>query len=388
LSGLSQNHYDVIVIGVGTMGAPACWYLAKNHYRVLGLEQFDIPHDQGSHAGQSRLIRKAYYEHSNYVALLERAYTNWRTIEQETGAKLYYETGLLYFGESSSVLISGTRNTARQFYIPLDVLNPEEAATRFPYAKFSAHHEVLFEPEAGFITPEKSVAVYASDAIMKGADIKAREKVINWKYTGRAVEVVTNKKTYTADRLILCAGAWTNKISEQPLTNLQITRQLIAWVKPQKWNDFTIGNFPCWFMNDDNENLFYGFPILPAKEFGGPIGLKLAHHKPGDVTDPDHVNRSIKGGEEQILLDVLKKYFPDAAGDVLAMKTCLYSNSEDANFIIDFIPDTDSKVVVAAGFSGHGFKFASVVGEIVADLATKGKTNMPVDFLRINRFEK
>lgn len=382
------NHYDVIVVGVGTMGAPACWYLAKNKYRVLGLEQFDIPHDQGSHAGQSRIIRKAYYEHSNYVALLQRAYANWKEIEKETGAQLYYETGLLYFGTESSVLMNGTRETAKQYNIPLEVMSPKEAAHRFPQTRFRQHHQVLFEREAGFITPEKSISVYTSDAINKGADIKAREKVVSWKYTGSVVQVLTDRQTYTADKLILCAGAWTNKIVPVSLTDLKITRQLIAWVKPKQWDKFTIGNFTCWFMNDDNGNLFYGFPILPAKDFAGPIGLKLAHHKPGEITDPDHVNRSIKPGEEQILLDVLYNYFPDAAGNVLSLKTCLYSNSEDADFIIDFVPETDSRVVIAAGFSGHGFKFASVVGELLADLATKGKTDLPIEFLSIHRFHK
>jgi sarcosine oxidase len=202
------------------------------------------------------------------------------------------------------------------------------------------------------------------------------------------VQVTTDKQTYTADKLILCAGAWTNKIVSQSVADLKITRQLVAWVKPKQWEKFTIGSFSCWFLNDDDGNLFYGFPILPPKDFGGPVGLKLAHHKPGDATDPDHVNRAIKPGEEQILLDVLNKYFPGAADGVLTLKTCLYSNSADSNFIIDFVAGTDCNVVVAAGFSGHGFKFASVVGEVVTDLAINGKTDLPIEFLGINRFKK
>lgn len=381
-----MNHYDVIVIGVGTMGAPACWYLAKDTYRVLGLEQFDIPNDYGSHAGQSRIIRKAYYEHSNYVALLERAYHNWHYIEEQTGAKVYYKTGLLYFGDPSSVLIEGTRETGKQFEIPLDVLTPQEAAPLFPATKFSQHHQVLFEPDAGFITPEKSIAVYTTDAIIKGADIRGREKVIDWNYKNGIVHVDTDKNNYTADRIIFTAGAWTKKIVSSLPAELIVTRQIIAWVKPKQWEKFMIGNFPCWFMNEDNGNLFYGFPILSPKDFAGPVGLKLAHHKPGDPTDPDNINRAFKPGEEQILIDVLNKYFPGAAENVLTLKTCMYNNSADADFIIDFIPDTDCRAVVATGFSGHGFKFASAVGEIIADLATKGKSDMPLDFLRLDRF--
>lgn len=382
---MPTNHYDVIVAGVGTMGAPACWYLARNGYKVLGVEQFDIPHEQGSYAGQSRIIRKAYYEHSNYVALLERAYHNWRLVEQKTGAKLYYETGLLYFGEPSSLLIRGTRDTAGQYNIPLDTLNVNEAAKRFPSARFQPHHQVLFEPEAGFITPEKSVAVYATDAIANGANIHGREKLLSWQQAGNLIKVKTDNSNYTADKIIFTTGAWTNKMLPRMPAALTVTRQIIAWVRPSDWKRFSLGNFSCWFLNEDDGNLFYGFPILPASDFGGPIGLKVAHHKPGDTTDPDNVNRSFSRGEEQVLLDVLNKYFPGALQNLLTLKTCLYNNSADADFIIDFLPGSDMRVVVATGFSGHGFKFASVVGEIVADLATKGKTDMPIDFLKFNR---
>lgn len=384
---MTGNHYDVIVIGVGTMGAPACWYLAKNKYSVLGLEQFDIPHDLGSHAGQSRIIRKAYYEHRNYVALLERAYHNWKQIEDETQSKLYYKTGLLYFGDPSSVLIKGTRDTAAEFNIPLEIFTPQEASKRFPATQFAAHHQVLFEPDAGFITPEKAIAVYTTDAIIKGADIHGREKVIDWNYKGGIISVQTDKGKYTADRIIICAGAWTKKIIPFLPASLNITRQLIAWVKPKSWEKFSFGNFPCWFINDDNGNLFYGFPILPPATFGGPVGLKLAHHKPGDPADPDQVDRTFKPGEEQLLVEMLNKYFPGAAENVLTLKTCLYNNSADADFIIDFIPGTDSRGVVATGFSGHGFKFGSVVGEIVADLAVKGKSEMSLGFLSLERFK-
>lgn len=385
---MSSNHYDVIVAGVGTMGAPACWYLARNGYKVLGLEQFDIAHEHGSHSGQSRIIRKAYYEHSNYVALLDRAYDNWKTIEQETGAKLYYETGLLYFGEPSSVLIKGTRETAQQYHIPLDVLDAKEAATRFPATKFQPHHQVLFEPQAGFVTPEKAIAVYTEDAIANGADIRAREKLTHWRQSANNIEAKTDKASYTADKIIFTTGAWTKKVITSIPTALTVTRQLIVWMRPTDWNKFKLGNFSCWFLNEDDGNLFYGFPILPPNAFGGPIGLKLAHHKPGDMSDPDNVNRSFQPGEEQVLINVLNKYFPGAAQNVLTLKTCLYNNSADADFIIDFLPESDSRVALATGFSGHGFKFASVVGEIVADLAIKGKTEMPIDFLKFNRFNQ
>ena len=383
---MSSNHYDVIVIGVGSMGAAACWYLARHDYKVLGLEQFDIPHEQGSHAGQSRIIRKAYFEHSDYVPLLERAYHNWKELEAKTSSQVYYKTGLIYFGSPDARLIKGTRESAEQYNIPLDILTHETANIRYPMIHFPDHFQILFEPDAGFVTPEKAIALYTSDAIRLNADIRAREKVLNWEMENSFIDVTTNKNTYRADRLIICAGAWSGKLIPSLPARLKVTKQIVGWMKPKKWNDFSLGNFPCWFLVDDDGNMFYGFPMLPAKDFGGPIGLKLALHKAGVEVDPDHVDRNILQEDEEILRNVLRKYIPDAAGNTLTLKSCLYTNSEDENFIIDHMPGYDGKVTIASGFSGHGFKFASVIGEILSDLAIKGETDLPIEFLRLKRF--
>ena len=322
---MSSNRYDVIVIGVGTMGAAACWYLAKSNYKVLGLEQFDIPHEQGSHTGQSRIIRKAYFEHSNYVPLLERAYNNWKELETITSSRLYYKTGIVYFGKSDSSLIKGTSDAASQYRIPLDRLSQEEMKDRYPMIHCPPHFQILFEPDAGFVTPEKAISLYVSDAIHRNADIRGREKVLKWEREDSSITVVTNRETYRADRLIICAGAWSGKIIPSLRARLKITKQVVGWMNPKKWNDFVLGNFPCWFLVDDDENIFYGFPILPAKDFNGPVGLKLALHKHGDKTDPDNVDRQIAREDEEMLRNVLKKYMPNAAGYTLALKSCLYT---------------------------------------------------------------
>lgn len=383
---MSSDHYDVIVIGVGSMGAAACWYLSKRDYKVLGLEQFDIPHDQGSHAGQSRIIRKAYFEHSDYVPLLERAYHNWKDLESLTSSQVYYKTGLIYFGSPGAKLIKGTRDAADQYNIPLDILTHDAANIRYPAINFPDHFQILFEPDAGFVTPEKAIALYTSDAIQHNADIRGREKVLEWKKEKSSITVTTNRNTYRADRLIISAGAWSGKIIPSLPAALKVTKQIVGWMKPKKWNDFSLGNFPCWLLSDDDGNIFYGFPILPAKDFGGPVGLKLALHKTGDEVDPDHVDRDIQQADEDILRNILKKFMPDAAGNTLTLKSCLYTNSEDENFIIDHLPGYDGKVTIASGFSGHGFKFVSVVGEILADLAINGETDLPIEFLRLCRF--
>ena len=180
----APNHYDVIVTGVGSMGAAACWYLAKRNYKVLGLEQFDIPNEQGSHAGQSRIVRKAYFEPSDYVPLLERAYHNWKELEFETSSQVYYKTGLIYFGTPDSGLIKGAKEAAHQYNIPLDVLTPDALNIRYPMIHCPSHFHGLFEPDAGFVTPEKAISLYTSDAIQVNADIRARERVLEWKKEG------------------------------------------------------------------------------------------------------------------------------------------------------------------------------------------------------------
>lgn len=378
-----QKNFDAIVIGVGSMGSSACYYLAKQGHRVLGLEQFDIPHDLGSHAGQSRIIRKAYFEHPDYVPLLERAYQNWKSLEAETGEQLYFKTGLLYFGKPDHALIKGLRLSATKYGIEVKDMTAEQ----FPQFSIPKGYDRLFEPDAGLVTPERSVLLYTERALKLGAAIHTKEKTLEWNRTGTTLTVKTDKGTYQCSKLIITAGPWAGKAVPNLAKNLTVTRQMIAWVKPKKWDSFTLGNFPCWTIADDaRPGIYYGFPILSAAKFGGPIGLKLAHHYAGTISDPDAVNRVPSKEDEANLVYALNKFMPDGYESTHVMKTCLYTNTPDEHFILDYVPGQDKDVVIAAGFSGHGFKFASMVGEVMADLAMKGGTNMPIGFLNAGRF--
>jgi sarcosine oxidase len=383
----SQTNYDVIVLGVGSMGSSACYQLAHRGFKVLGLEQFDIPHDLGSHAGQSRIIRKAYGEGSDYVPLLERAYRNWQTLESETGYQVYYKTGLTYFGAPDDPFLKTVRGSSKKYKIPLNDLTAEECDKKYPQFKLPQNFQRLEEPEAGFITPERSILLYVQQAVFKGAVIRTKEKVLEWKYeSSGAIRIITNKGTYTAGKLIITAGPWAGKYMPALTSKLTVTRQAVAWVKPKNWENFMLGKFPCWILEDKDHD-FYGFPILPVGTFAGPLGLKLALHFPGaETTDPDQVNRNPKESDEKILVDFLNKFIPEGYERTLVMKTCLYTNSPDHDFIIDYLPEFNKDIVFATGFSGHGFKFVSVVGEILADLAMDGSTKLPVDFLSTKRF--
>lgn len=381
-----QDKFDVIVLGVGSMGSSTCYHLAKKGYKVLGLEQFDIPHEQGSHAGQSRIIRKAYGEASDYVPLLERAYYNWKTLESETGSQVYFKTGLVYFGADHDPFLETVEKSSVAYNIPVNKLSAEECSQKYPQFKLPNDFKRLEEPDAGLLTPERSILLMVQQALFNGAVVKTKEKVLGWNHLNNVVTVTTNKGTYLASKLVITSGAWTSKLISNLAIPLKITRQALAWVQPKKWDDFTLGKFPCWLL-EHGEYDFYGFPILPVGSFGGPLGLKLALHYPnGEVTDPDQVNRITKESDENVLIQFLNEFMPDGYKSTLEMKTCLYTISPDQNFILDFVSGHDNNVVMAAGFSGHGFKFASVIGEIMADLAVDGKTALPIEFLSARRF--
>jgi sarcosine oxidase len=385
---MEPGNFDVIVTGVGSMGSASCYWLAKRGYKVLGLEQFDIPNERGSHAGQSRIIRKAYFEHPGYVPLLKRAYENWQQLESLTGTEVYFRTGLVYHGKPGRDMIRGVKEAASLHKIKLDCLTRQQAALQFPQFTVPENFETIYEPDAGFLTPEKVVLLYKEEAIKAGAGIRTKEIVLEWKKENGVIKVVTDKNTYYSKKLIITAGAWTGKMLPELNTALTVTRQTIAWVQPKNPNAFSIGNFPCWLLEDEEKGTYYGFPVLPQDRFDGSAGLKVAHHYPGQIVDPDNVNRQINKEDEEDLRYALSKYLPGANAEVLAWKTCLYTYSKDENFIIDHLPGYDNDVTIACGFSGHGFKFVSVVGEIVADLAIKGNTGLPIDFLRLKRFQK
>jgi len=381
-----KNTFDVIVIGVGSMGSAACWYLAGRGYRVLGLEQFDIVHNHGSHTGQSRIIRKAYFEHSDYVPLLERAYENWQTIEKETGATLYHQTGIVYFGPHHHETMKGVRNSAALHHIRVDKLSREETISQFPAFQIPKDFETLYEPIAGFVTPERAIRVYTHEAVKIGAAIHTNEKVVSWRRSGSTIEVETSNGKYQAGKLVITSGSWTSQILPQLKPQLTVRKQMLAWVRPPRPDLFSLGRLPCWFIEDPDFGMLYGFPIV-SENPEGPVGLKLARHFPGEIWDPDNFNYPNPQAEKETLRYLLKKYIPAAGDQIVETKPCLYTYSPDSNFIVDHLPGFGKQVAIACGFSGHGFKFASVIGEILADLAMNGTSGLPVEFLSLKRLD-
>lgn len=377
----AMKKWDAIVIGVGSMGSATCYQLAKQGMRVLGIEQYDITHEWGSHAGQSRLIRKAYFEHPDYVPLLQRAYDGWKEIEQKAQIQLYWPTGIAYFAPEQHSIIQGIRSSARQHGIRLT----DESPDKWPQFSIPRHFSCVFEPESGFLTPEIAIRSFVQAAQEYGADIHTHERMSAWQETTNGVEVITDKGIYLAEKLIFTAGAYTSYILELPVP-LRVTRQLLAWAHPQDPAGFGLGEIPCWMIAEEGiEGLYYGFPALPAS-FDGPRGLKIAYHRPGErMTNP--ADTVFDSTDEQLLLKhVLDRYVAPARATIYELKQCRYTYSPDEHFIVDQVQTHGNRVIVAAGFSGHGFKFVPVIGEALADLAIHGSTLWPIGFLGLHRF--
>jgi sarcosine oxidase len=375
-----MNRFDLIVVGVGAMGSSACFELARRGVRVLGLERFYIPHALGSSHGQSRMIRMAYYEHPDYVPLLRHAYERWHELEQISGQKLLYLTGGVYAGPETGDLVAGSLRSAREHGLPFELLDHAELARRYPQFQVPENWVAVHEPNAGFLLPERVIAAFAAAALRAGAELHGRERVTQWGTDESGVRVRTDRDEYHANHLIFCGGPWSSALVGDLGVELTVTRQVLAWVWPREPEQFALGRLPVWAIDHLDGTLHYGFPMMDDVP-----GLKVAHHGPGAATDPDRVARDPQPGDEQTFRPILREMIPVADGPLLSMRVCMYTNSPDGHFIIDRHP-RHPRVTIACGFSGHGFKFASVVGEILADLAIEGSTNLPAQFLQLSRF--
>jgi sarcosine oxidase len=378
--------FHTIILGLGAMGSAAAYHLARRGMRVLGLEQFDIPHVRGSSHGDTRMIRMCYHEHPDYVPLLRRAYELWRELEAASGANLLHVTGGLFIGREGGELVGGATLAARTHALPHEVLSRSALAARFPQFHVSDDHVALLEPAAGFVLAERAIAAQASLALRNGAELHAREPVLSWTADAAGVTVATDRGIYRAQRLVICAGAWAGRVIADLGVEIRATRQVLGWLWPKRPELFEPGRLPVWAVENEGGSLHYGFPITPDA-WGLAPGFKLAHHFHGPPVDPDEPRLTPQPAEEDDIRGFVRRVLPDADGPTLALRTCMYECSPDSHFIIDHYPHHET-VIVACGFSGHGFKFAPVVGEILADLATTGRTAQPIGFLGLDRLTR
>jgi sarcosine oxidase len=380
IPGMAGARYDAIVVGVGGMGSAALYHLARRGRRVLGLERFDVPNEQGSSHGITRIIRLAYYEHPSYVPLLMRAYELWRELERAAGEQLLWVTGSVDASAEEGRIFSGSLASCLEHGLPHEVLTASEVAARFPGYRLPAEMAALLQPEGGFLAPERCIVAHVGLALAAGAEVRARERVLGWQPGGDGgVRVETARGAYEADRLVLAGGAWLGELMGLAPGLVVAERQVLAWLQPLRPELFSPARFPV-FNVEDGEGHFYGFPV-----FGIP-GFKLGrYHHLGEAVDADGVDREPRAEDEALLRSFAERCFPEGAGPVLTLKACLFENTPDEHFIVDLHPES-SAVVCIGGGSGHGFKFCSVLGEIAADLALQGETRHDIDLLRLDRF--
>jgi sarcosine oxidase len=372
--------YDVIVAGVGGMGSATVAELASRGARVLGLDRASIPNDRGSSHGINRIIRLAYAEDPRYVPLLRRAYARWRELEAQLQEPVLVTTGGVDIGTPESATVTGSLASARMHDLDHELLSAEELMARFPGFRLPEELVAVYQPDGGFVLSERAIAGYARLAIEAGADLRGYEPVVEWQAGDDGVVVRTARDEYRARRLVISAGAWLGRMVPALAATAVPERQVLLWARTLRPERFAVGTFPI-FILEVPEGLYYGFP-----EYGIP-GLKigLMHHR-RQVVDPDAWDRDfIEPRDEALLRAATGRYLPDADGPALTLRTCMFTNTPDKHFIIDTLPDAPS-VTIVSPCSGHGFKFASVIGEIAADLALEGSTDHDLGIFRIDRF--
>lgn len=372
-----MKHYDVVVVGVGGMGSAALYHLARRGKRVLGIERFGIPHELGSSHGITRIIRLAYFEHSAYVPLVRRAYELWRELETEAGEQLLHVTGAV---EGGPRIFEGALRSCRDHDLAYEALDGAAVGRRFPGYRLPPGLELVYQPDGGFLLPERCILAHVAGAAAHGAVVESGERVLEWEDGENGVRVRTDRRVVEAEMLVLAAGAYSQDVARLPPGSVTAQRQVLAWLQPLEPHLFTPARFPVFNVVLEEGHL-YGFP-----QFGVP-GFKVCFYDPdGERGAPELISRVTTHDDEAVLRPIAERYFPAGSGPTLALKACLFELSPDEQFLIDRHPESDH-AVFGAGFSGHGFKFCSIVGEILADLALDGKTRHDIEFLRLSRFE-
>jgi monomeric sarcosine oxidase len=377
------SSFDVAVIGLGTMGSYACCELARRGLSVVGLDRFSPPHDRGSHSGATRVFRIAYAEHPDYVPLAQRSGTLWNRYAEESDVPLLHRCGMLSVGHPNSAMIEGIEKSSVQHRIAATKHSAEEVRRLFPAINPPEDQIGIFEPTAGWIDVDAAITTAQRLSQQAGATLLTDSPVLSVENRGDHFALTTPRGEITAHKVIVTAGAWSNQLLSRLGLPLHVERKVLLWVTPIVPEHFTPDVLPIFAFA---ERFFYGFPSI------GGHGVKMAVHweKGHVVADPTAPVPEATMEEAAPVLEMASRYLPTLAGPwpgalnrVSALKTCLYTMTPDEHFIIDRSPEWEN-LVFAAGFSGHGFKFAPVIGEALADLVMFGKSLLPIGFLRIN----
>jgi monomeric sarcosine oxidase len=376
-----MERYDTIVLGAGGVGSAAIFHLARRGAKVLGIDRFNPPHDCGSSHGHTRVIRQAYFEHPDYVPLLKESYRLWHELEQVCGRQLFYQAGLVQAGPADGHVVPGVLRSSEQHGIAVEQLSAAAAEARWPGLRVGGDFVAVFERGAGYLLVEECVAAHLEAAHAAGAAVLTDTEVQLWEADDAEVRVTTNRGEFAARRLIVAAGAWASQMLADWQVELVVRRKSLFWFESDRPAYDAAAGFPV-FLFERPEGVFYGFPRID------PHGVKVAEHTGGDaVKNPLDVDRAVHNAEQQRVAGFLAAHLPGVSNRLAHHAVCLYTMSPDENFIVDRHAQHQN-VVFAAGLSGHGFKFVTVLGRALAELALDGGTELPIGFLSLRRFNR
>ena len=361
------------------MGAAALCHLARRGRNAVGIERLTPGHAFGSSHGKTRIIRLGYFEHPSYVPLVRAAYALWRELEREAGVPLLTVTGIVEIGQPSGALIAGTLEAVRRHGLAHEVLDADALMRRFPAFVVPPHFVGVHQADAGILAAEPAIAAHLRLATDAGAELRTSERVLAVEPMGSGVRIVTDRGAFTAAQVIVAAGSWLPALLPDLPARLTVTRQAVGWFTPRHGAPFAPGRFPVFLLENDG-GVFYGFPPHEG------AGVKFAkHHHQNEAIDPEAPTKAFGGGDETILRAALAAHLPSANGALTETATCRYTMTSDGDFILDRLPGAP-QIIVASPCSGHGFKFAPVIGEILADLATTGATHHDISRFSFARF--
>jgi sarcosine oxidase len=366
---------DVIVAGLGAMGSATASALARRGVRVLGLDRFHPPHDRGSSHGETRVIRAAYFEHPLYVPLVRAAYDRWQALEARSGHELLVSTGVLLVGEPSTELMTGARRSAEEHGVPYESLTHDELARRYRAIVPAPGAVGLLEPGGGVLYPELCIASFLDEAASAGAELHFDEPLVGWRSSSDSVEVTTARGSYSCGRLLLAAGAWIPGLL--PALPLQVERQVLHFFDPPDPRPFRADTLPVFLFEERSGPTWYGVPDLGH-------GLKVGLHHQGATADPDTLDRTAGDSDVDAVRRLLRERMPAADTRPTRSIVCMYTNTPDGHFLIDEHPEAP-RVVIASPCSGHGFKFASILGELLADRLTETPSALDLAPFRLDR---
>ena len=370
---------DVAVIGLGAMGSAATYLLAKRGASVIGFDRFLPPHREGSTHGESRIIREAYFEQPFYVPIVQRAYELWHELEGETGTQLLLQTGGLMLSQRGGALVEGTRFSADRHGLDYEMMTAKEIRKQFPALQPGDDTVGIYEPRSGVLLAERCVEAHLARAAKFDVELHMNEPVAEWSVDDNGVTIRTEAGEYTASKVVLTLGPWMSEFRGSRRLPLTLERQVLYWFEPaQQPEDFTVGKLPIFAWEYDASAFCYGVPYIGA-------GVKFALHHQGEVTDLRSLNRVVDDVEVEGMRLLVRELMPALDGPLLRSEVCIYTNTPDEHFVIDTHPDNDNVIVVSA-CSGHGFKFSSVIGEAVTDLAAGEEPAIDLSPFRISRF--